>query len=196
MTKREPNARGTGDQLRAQLVEAASGLLLDTQAVALPSLRAVARACSVSPAAVYLHFDSAQALTSAVIDYQLVALDTAIRAGFDSAAAPRDQLRGFALAYVTWGLAHPGAYQLLFESADRLALPGHDLDDPNWALMDAAAAMVAADRGSAWDVARAEAFRLWAALHGIVSLRIHKPEVPWPEVDTEVPQVVERLIGL
>lgn len=194
MTKREPNARGTGEQLRAQLVDAASQLLLDTQAVALPSLRAVARACSVSPAAVYLHFESVLELTSAVIDAQLAALGAAIQSEVDGAAAPRDQLRQFAGAYVRWGLAHPGAYQLLFESADRLALPGHDLDDPSWALIDVAAQMLAIDAGLT-TASRADAFRVWAALHGIVSLRIHKPAVPWPDADVEVSEVMARLLA-
>jgi len=190
---REPNPRGSGEQLRAQLVGAASDLLLSPQSVALPSLRAVARACDVSPAAVYLHFDSQDALIAAVIDAQLHELEVTVRGDLDVAAAPADQLNQFGRSYVTWGLEHPGAYQLLFETADRLELPEHDLDSPNWDLISEAATLVASATGQDVEASRAVAFRLWAALHGVVSLRIHKPGVPWPDAAKEVTAVITRL---
>jgi AcrR family transcriptional regulator len=193
---REPNPRGSGEQLRAQLIEAASELLLSPQSVTLPSLRAVARACDVSPAAVYLHFGSQHALISAVIDAQLHELELTIRGDLQPRASVRDQLTQFGRSYVAWGLDHPGAYQLLFETADRLELPEHDLDSPNWDLIAEAATLVAAATGHDAEASRAGAFRLWAALHGIVSLRIHKPGVPWPDASAEVTAVVSRLTAL
>jgi AcrR family transcriptional regulator len=195
MTIREPNPRGAGDQLRSQLVAAASDLLLTTQAVALPSLRAVARACAVSPAAVYLHFDSVQALLSAVIDAQLQALEAAIHEEVDATDSAAQQLVQLACSYVRWGLDHPGAYQLLFESAERLEIPDHDLDDPSWKLIDETSGIFAAAAGLEAAPAREGAFRLWAAMHGIVSLRIHKPGVPWPDAVTEVSAVVSRSLA-
>jgi AcrR family transcriptional regulator len=194
--KREPNPRGSGDQLRAQLVKAASDLLLSPQSVALPSLRAVARACDVSPAAVYLHFDSQQTLIAAVIDAQLEQLELTIRADIAPDAPAADQLAQFGRSYVAWGLDHPGAYQLLFETADRLEIVDHDLHSPNWDLIDQAALIVATVTGQDHAAARAGAFRLWAALHGIVSLRIHKAAVPWPDAAAEVTAVVARLTSL
>ncbi len=162
-TNRAQNARGSGDQLRAQLVAAAGQLLTDPQRVALPSLRAVARACDVSPAAVYLHFDSVQALIRAVLASQIESLNGAM-----SAAGP--ELAEMAVAYVTWGMSHPGGYQLLFESADELGVE-HDAHDP------AGAEMI---RTIAARIGEVPTQRLWTALHGIVSLRIHKPDMEWP----------------
>jgi AcrR family transcriptional regulator len=178
MTKREPNARGTGDQLRAQLVAAASELLLTTQLIALPSLRAVARACSVSPAAVYLHFESQQALVLAVIDAQVGELREAIRAATER-VAPENAAAAFAEAYVDWGLEHPGAYQLLFESAEQLGIQHRD-DDEGWNLMRDAATMMREVLGVDERSADILAFRTWTAIHGLVSLRLHKPDAPWP----------------
>jgi AcrR family transcriptional regulator len=194
MTKREPNARGEGDQLRRELVDAASRLLLSPQSIALPSLRAVARACSVSPAAVYLHFASQQALISAVIDAQLDQLSEHIRARMAGLEAPSERLDALAAGYVEWGLAHAGGYQLLFESADQLEIPEHSDDDDRWDLIHNAAALVVAGGGIGPDEASVVAFRLWAALHGIVSLRLHKSDVPWPTtVEHETRLVVARL---
>ncbi|WP_294179810.1 TetR/AcrR family transcriptional regulator [uncultured Schumannella sp.] len=189
---RESNPRGAGDQLRAELVAAASALLLDPQSVALPSLRAVARACSVSPAAVYLHFDSAQALTTAVLDAQLDDLEKAIRSQLPEGVPPRARLAALGRAYAGWGLAHPGAYQLVFESADRLDLPEHEHD--RWSLIDEAARLVAAETTVTPDQATATALRLWTMLHGLVSLRIHKPLLPWPPVDDEIDETIARLV--
>ncbi len=189
---REPNARGTGDQLRAQLVAAASALLVDPQSVALPSLRAVARACAVSPAAVYLHFESVQALTAAVLDAQLDDLEAAIRSAVPDDAPPRERLAALGTAYARWGLAHPGAYQLVFESADRLDLP--DRDHVRWSLIDETARMVVDATGATTAVAGAVAVRLWTMLHGLVSLRIHKPMLEWPPVEAEIAEAIERFV--
>ena len=175
MTKREPNARGEGDQLRTQLVAAASELLMSPQQVALPSLRAVARACSVSPAAVYLHFESQQHLIQAVLDAQVEIL----RAHLLAAIPERDdaaRVAAFAHAYVNWGLQHPGAYQLLFESADRLDVPDHAEDnDPGLELVALGGGMISAATGVSRELGQKLSYQFWAVLHGIVSLRLHKP---------------------
>jgi AcrR family transcriptional regulator len=186
------NARGQGDLLRARLVEAASAMLVEPQAIALPSLRAVARACDVSPAAVYLHFDSQVALIDAVIDDQLARLGAAV-ASRDAGGAPDGRLTALGLGYVEWGLGHPGAYQLLFESADRLGARGpHDEGEVRWDLIRAAAGFVAEWLDVPSDRARALAFQVWAGLHGIVSLRLHKPDLDWP---TPVSDEVAALIA-
>lgn len=194
MAKREPNARGDGDQLRADLVTTASELLLTTQSIALPSLRAVARACSVSPAAVYLHFDSQKALVEAVVQAQTRALRDALA---EAAAAVPLPERGIAFAseYVRWGLEHPGAYQLLFESADQLGID-HENDDEGWDLMRDAARLLVEVEGVGEEESLVLASRIWVGMHGIVSLRLHKPNEPWPtSLDDEVAAALGSLLA-
>jgi AcrR family transcriptional regulator len=191
MTTRQRSARGSGDQLRDQLVAAASELLLVPQSIALPSLRAVARACSVSPAAVYLHFDSQQALIAAVIEAQVKALEQALDAGVASSTTATERIQAFGIAYATWGIEHPGAYQLLFESADRLGDAVHEAD---WSLLDNATVLIAAATRTDLSLARVTTFRIWTALHGIVSLRLHKVDTPWPTtLDVEVRTIMDLL---
>ena len=182
--KREPNARGDGDRLRSQLVDAASDLLLRPQPLAAPSLRAVARACNVSPAAVYLHFESQQSLIWAVIENQLDALRTDLPTLDDPHLPLTDRMRRFAEGYVGWGIAHPGAYQLIFESADQLGLEPHE-GGPGWDLILSAAALIT--EAGALDETRAElmATRVWVSLHGLVSLRIHKAGLHWATTPAE-----------
>lgn len=178
MTVREANRRGEGDQLRAELIAAATELLVSPQQVAAPSLRAIAREVGVSPSGVYLHFASQEDLISAVIESQYDELRASLLATDRPTAAPLDRLVTMARTYVAWGIEHPGAYQLLFESAD--ALPGSSpAIGTGDALMDAVAALVRAHAGITPARARLVAMRIWISLHGLVSLRIHKPHAWW-----------------
>jgi AcrR family transcriptional regulator len=188
--RRPRSARGEGEQLRAALLAAAESLLVEPRNAAPQSLREVARLAGVSPAAVYLHFGSAQELISAVVELQSRRLVDAVL-GPQAVAAEGDEpaasvgLDDIATRYVDWGLANPGAYQLLFESADRLGNPVGP-GESGWVVIDAAVA--ALQRGRAGDgtgdltteEATRSAMRAWAALHGIVSLRLHKGGALWP----------------
>jgi AcrR family transcriptional regulator len=190
--KREPNAKGDGEQLRAELVAAASELLLTTQSIALPSLRAVARACSVSPAAVYLHFASQRELLKAVVDAQIVDLDEFVRARV--AAAGDGVVAAFAHAYADWAFEHPGGYQLLFESADELELE-HSPDDDGMMLIRDGVEILASRSGLPLADAESTFYRMWSALHGLVSLRIHKADAEWPNpVDTEIDAILAAFV--
>lgn len=169
---RTPASKGSGDQLRGELIAAASALLLAPQQPSVPSLRAVARACRVSPTAIYLHFASQHELIGAVIEAQLEALGAHL-------ATANDDIPARARAYVAWGLEHPGAYQLIFESADQLGF-SEGPDGPGSQLVAQNAALLTA-RGVAAEAAQQWALRLWVALHGLVSLRIHKPDHEWTD---------------
>jgi AcrR family transcriptional regulator len=196
VTRRPANRRGEGDQLRADLIRAATDLLVAPQLVAPPSLRAIARQVGVSPSGVYLHFASQEDLLAAVIEAQYEELSAALAASDRLTADPTARLVSMARAYVRWGLAHPGAYQLLFESAD--ALPdGPPPADRGDLLMDTVALLVRATGTANGAKARAVAMRIWVALHGLVSLRIHKPHASWPATaEREAGLLVRELLGV
>lgn len=177
--RRPRSPRGEGEQLRAALLVAAESLLVEPRSAAPLSLREVARLAGVSPSAVYLHFASAQQLIEAVVAVQGDALVAAVLGEGGAVSMPATvTVAEIAERYVDWGLANPGAYQLLFESADRLGNPVGP-GEPGWVLIEAAVAAIRAAGGSETD-AETRAMRAWAALHGIVSLRIHKGEALWP----------------
>ncbi|MBT2388319.1 TetR/AcrR family transcriptional regulator [Streptomyces sp. ISL-1] len=159
--------------LRSELVAAAVALLAEPQVVAVPSLRSIARACGVAPSAVYWHFPSEADLRSAVLDAEYTSMADSIEAALEAACEDADRLVVAGDAYIAWGLAHPGAYQLLFESADELpetrAAHGPRLQTHIVELARKA------DPGSPF----AAALLLWSAWHGIVSLRLHKNEWDW-----------------
>jgi AcrR family transcriptional regulator len=174
------------DGLYDDLLAAAIRLASTRMSLAVPSLRAVARACDVSATAVYRHFASQSDLNRAV----LLGIDASFVAGVaatdDPGRSPRERLRGLAYGYLRWGLANPGLYQLRFESADQL---GTDYVHSNAAdaLMARLGELLAAS-GSAPGLTAQD---VWACMHGVLSLRIHKPDHPWPE---EPDVQLERLL--
>ena len=192
--KRAPNPRGRGEQLREELIRAAIELLEEPQVVNGPSLREIARATGIAPSAVYTRFTSASELLQTVIDSQYGALREEIRKSAQAATNPKEKLVLIASRYITWGLEHPGSYQLLFESSDKLP-EGVVALGPGVELLREIGGHVAEVLGESDDSPERVTLRLWAALHGITSLRLHKKNSPWTtSVEIEAEATVEAFL--
>ncbi|WP_405491283.1 TetR/AcrR family transcriptional regulator [Nocardia sp. NBC_00511] len=187
---RQRRTRGEGDQLRGELVAAAIDLLLQPQALPTPSLRAIARKSGVAPSAVYMHFDSQDALEYAVTAELFDRLRSTLDAADPVDAAPATRLRALLDAYLDWAENQPGAYQLLFERPDPTDSAG---TGPGLDLLDRLAQTLPA---SARSDAPTRAMQVWCAIHGVASLRIHKPSAPWTRTaGSDAWALVERVAG-
>ncbi len=113
---RRPNARGQGERLREEIISAAVQMLGDLADDEALSLRAVARAVSISPTSVYLYFPDRDALVAAAMERchaeMLQAADEAEAAHQDPALG----LRARILAQAAWVQEHPGLYKVMHES--------------------------------------------------------------------------------
>jgi AcrR family transcriptional regulator len=89
--------------LRAALLDAALALLEEDDTF---SLRAVARRAGVSPTAPYRHYQDKEALLAALASYGFSKLADRLAAATD--------LAGMAEEYVTFALAHPGLFRLMY----------------------------------------------------------------------------------
>lgn len=183
--------RGTGHELRELVITVATDLLAELGDVDALTMRAVATAAGVTAPSVYRHFPDKQTLVREIITHQFDEFTSMLRAAAASAgeqSMPR--LDAMSRAYVRAGLAQPGHYRVLFSATNAgpagLGLPA-DTAHPGAAayrtLIEAVAACLPARRRAA---AVPLATELWASLHGIVDLRITKPELPWPEPDALV----------
>lgn len=159
--------------LKSKLLEAAARLMIAAPPASLPSLRAVARECGVSATAVYLHFASQSDLIRSVLLARFADFESTILGADDPSAASEDRVRMIAHAYLAWGIENPGIYGLLFESADQIG-DDYVIGDTSSVLMGRFAEMMTT---SASPGEGAE--RFWTYLHGLVSLRIHKPDHRW-----------------
>lgn len=194
-SQRSRNPRGSGERLREDLLRVAAELLAKPRMVDAPSLRQIATATGIAPSAVYTRFKSGEELLQAVIDHQYESLRESVRAAASSGEAAIIRLERIASRYVQWGIEHPGIYQLLFESADQLP-DGLVADGPGVELLAEIAPLVAEHTGCSAEVAHRATLRLWAALHGITSLRIHKNHAPWStSVDEETLVTVSAFVN-
>jgi AcrR family transcriptional regulator len=172
LVKSNDQVKGSRD-LRAELIAATVARLAHPQALAVPSLRSIAKACGVAPSAVYWHFPSEADLRSAVLDAEYASLIEAVETALDTAAEGADRLVTAGDAYIAWALEHPGAYQLLFESGD--ALPATRAKKGPRVQQRIVELAHQADP----DAPFAASLLLWSAWHGIVSLRLHKDDWDW-----------------
>ena len=163
------------------------------------TLRAVAAKIGISAPSIYRHFADVEHLKMAVAercfaDFGL-ARDEVAGPNTDPAAALLARCR----AYCRFGLEHPGPYRFMF--SQRVPRPA---DDQPLAGSDAFRSLTASivrcqQNGIAHATEGPEvlAAQVWAALHGMVLLRINVPQFPWPTpLEEMADQAVIRLIAL
>ncbi|MFI5715090.1 TetR/AcrR family transcriptional regulator [Nocardia sp. NPDC051750] len=179
MSARPRSPRGTGGRLRAEIITATRELLERTGSVDAVSIRAVAGLVGVSAPSIYRHFTDKDALIDAAVAEVFEALNTAMQAAVDPADPPALRLRRLGLAYIRFALDHPEQYRLA-------TIPTHTSGAVDLVLTSGAFRYFAAtveeamadgliDRGDPTPLV----LELWAAAHGIASLLVAKPFLPW-----------------
>ncbi|WP_062986305.1 TetR/AcrR family transcriptional regulator [Nocardia anaemiae] len=178
-TARDRNRRGEGGRLREELVAAASRLLETLDGQESLSLRAVARAAGIAPQSVYLHFADRRELLTAVYEVRFAELAAALSVA--SSADGPTRLAEICRAYCEYGLQNPGHYRVLFGTAGTPGWEPTDAQMPGLPLFrllaDAAEACGSTDP-------TATATCLWAAMHGLITLRQDRPSFPWLDLDS------------
>lgn len=183
--RRRRAQRGSGEQLRPEIVKAAKDLLAASADADAVSIRAVAEAVGVTPPSIYLHFEDKNQLLSAVVVDVFAELDVAMLAAAEGVDTPLGRLRAFGLAYVKWAVSHPEHYRLA--TMDPCPKPDIEVDEVlrsssfehfNQTVVDCMEAGIFAASDPL-----PVTFQLWAAAHGIASLIIAKPYLPWGDVE-------------
>ncbi|HVV91137.1 MAG TPA: TetR/AcrR family transcriptional regulator [Solirubrobacterales bacterium] len=194
--RRARNPRGEGERLRATLLEAATGLIAESENPENVSVRAVTRRAGVSPTALYLHFENREELFRAVSEECFAELGEAMRtagAEAEAGAVPRDQLIAIGHAYLRFARERPGHYAVLFQ---RHITPVPEDDEPKIG-MEVFDNLVDVVRrcGVPDDDAFDSAVLLWMALHGRAAVASAMPGFPFPEEDRYVELLAERVLG-
>lgn len=183
--RRRRASRGSGEQLRPEIVSAAKRLLAASANADAVSIRAVADAVGVTPPSIYLHFADKDDLLSAVVVDVFAELDAAMLAAAQGVDAPLGRLRAFGLAYVAFALSHPEHYRIATmdpcpkpDVAVDKVLASSAFEHFNTTVLDCMKVGIFAE-GDPLPVT----LDLWAAAHGIASLIIAKPYLPWGEIE-------------
>lgn len=196
-SKRTPNRRGEGSRLRAELIDAARGLLTTAERESDVSIRAVTRAAGTAPQSFYLQFASLDDLLYEVYAIEFGVLREALADAAGAAADPAAALLAVCRAYCEYAAEQPGRYRLLTgvrgQEHDRWTaggLPGW----PAFAVLQETVAAALGAAGSDADPLLTTA-TLWASLHGIVTLRADRPAFPWPALDDMIAGLVAQVLG-
>ena len=182
-------ARARATSSATDILEAAERLLLETGSEDAVSIRAVADATGVTPPSIYRHFTDKQHLLFEVCARQFDRLDDVIEAACAGIDDPLEAMRARGRAYVRFGVEHPEHYRIMF-MGPAYATP----DDWNDLL---AIGLVrpphrrAAGRRRRGPGARRRprrssvdtALHVWANIHGLTSLLVARPTMPWPDLE-------------
>ncbi len=190
MTVIRPRARkGEGELLRDEILVAAERLLLETGSEEQVSIRAVASATGVTPPSIYRHFEDKRHLLFEVCARQFELLDEALEAAAAGITDPVLALRARGRAYVQFGVDHPEHYRIMFMG------PGYETPE-QWSdilstgsfahLVEAIQKVVDAGAMEVVGDVLTAALHIWANIHGLTSLLVARPEMPWPELDAFV----------
>ncbi|WP_263994519.1 TetR/AcrR family transcriptional regulator [Mycobacterium yunnanensis] len=189
--KRRRAARGSGEHLREEILDAATDLLMETGSAKAVSIRSVAERVGVTPPSIYLHFDDKDALLDAVCARYFEALDQVMQQVAVDQPTAIDRLRAQGLAYVRFALVNPELYRIATMGEGR---PGSNVDltlNSSAFVHMRASVEALIDEGvyPAGDSTTA-ALELWTVAHGVAALAISRPYLPFGDVETFADRVM------
>jgi AcrR family transcriptional regulator len=180
MPRRRRPTRGAAPRFgssRAAILAATEAVLL-SEGVGGTSIRKVTDRCGYTAPTIYHHFGDKAGLVGAVVEErfrQILELMSSIPRGSD----PARYLREMARAFVAFALENPDHYRLLsVPGVDPSAVPSAEAarSQVKRALEELARAgtLATADIEVAYQIT-------WAMLHGLISLRLDRPEYPFSD---------------
>lgn len=180
-------------QLRGEIIAAARALLDSTGNADSMSIRAVAERVGVTPPSIYLHFADKDALIDAVVADSFATLGEAMREATVGVQHPLERLCQQGLAYVRFAMRCPEHYRLATKNVRA------DPSEADRMLGTTAVTLLAQTITECMDAgifAKGDTIpivlELWAAAHGIASLLVAKPFLPWGDVEDAATRVLRN----
>ncbi|MDJ0865999.1 MAG: TetR/AcrR family transcriptional regulator [Myxococcota bacterium] len=169
-------------EARRAILDATAALLLEGGAESL-SMRRVAERSGYTPPTIYHYFGDKNGLLDALLEERFGELVSHLRRVPRTGDAEQD-LRAMARAFVRFGLENPTHYRLLMTPRDDDSDPPRSAEDARAMLEAPLRELEVAKRFVDPDF-ETTAQALWAALHGVISLRTSRPEYEWTANMTE-----------
>ncbi len=183
--KRRRAARGSGEQLRDEILDATTDLLLETGHAKEVSIRSVAQRVGVTPPSIYLHFTDKDSLLDAVCARYFEKLDEEMQGAAASQHTAIDALRAQGLAYVRFAVKTPELYRIATMGEGR---PGSDVDTmlntSAFVNIRTTVEALMAEGVFAADDSTTLALELWTVAHGVAAMLISRPYLPWGDAET------------
>lgn len=199
LERRKP--RGSGHERRDELLASARALFLE-HGVENVSTRQIAARAGISQTCLYVYFASKEELLDRLVEVSLRKLGGALDAVNASFPDPIEYLRANLRAYIRFGLDNPDEYRLAFmlRNARRKGAQAGEgeraIGDALFDVLQSRIAQgVAAGKFHCLASARAAAQSVWAAVHGLVALRLAYPDFAWVAVDEQIDAQVDMLLN-
>lgn len=193
LARRKRSARGSGEGLRAEIMDATKELLARTGHVDAVSIREIAKIVGVTPPSIYRHFADKDQLIEAVVAQVFEDLDAVMSAATDPNESPMERLRQQGQAYVRFAREHPEQYRLA-------TMRGETAGAVDQVLTSGAFAHFAATITECMNIGVITpgdpvpvVLELWSSAHGIASLLIAKPYLPWGDLDAVADRVLRSV---
>ncbi len=177
---RPRNARGEGQRLAGEILDAAAAIVEETGGESLLSLRGIARRVGVSVPAIYLHFTGLEQIVQELVGRAWGALTADVGPALTAEAPAAERLHNFTTAYVSFGRNHPELYRLLFDRRQPSAVPEVGAEAARLFEQLVACFATATGRPAESSDLHASAVSLWLEIHGLVVLPPTQPRFPWP----------------
>jgi AcrR family transcriptional regulator len=192
--RRRRAPRGAGDQLRDEILDATTDLLLETGHAKAVSIRSVAERVGVTPPSIYLHFADKDALMDAVCARYFENLDQEMTRAAAGCVTTLEVLRLKGLAYVRFAVQTPELYRIATMGEGRA---GSDVDVTLASsafehLRAGVQAMIDEGIYPPGDAIQL-ALELWSAAHGVAALLIAKPYLPWGDAEAFADRVLRAV---
>lgn len=181
-TRSARKPKGEGYVRRAEILEAGERIFVEYGYEG-ATIRRIAEEVGVSSTALYMHFKDKSEILLEICERVFDRMLRDQKELAKSYATPEERVRALLQTYISFGLANPNAYRLVFctrpreatEGAEKVAQRlGKELFD-GFAAHVAEIAAAGRLRGDPVSVAQA----LWAGAHGVISLEITKPYFDW-----------------
>jgi AcrR family transcriptional regulator len=169
---------------RRTILDASEALLLEVGHEAFSIRRLVSR-CGYSAPTIYHYFGDKTGLVDALLEERLLQALVAALRSVPSCEDPLEEARARYQAFARWGIDHPSQYRLLMQPRGEEAKPLPSGEEALALLQTPFERLVGLGRLPAGDL-DAISQATWACLHGLISLRVVRPDVDWQ------PDLIER----
>jgi AcrR family transcriptional regulator len=194
--RRRRAPRGSGELLRDEILDAATDLLLETGHAKAVSIRSVAQRAGVTPPSIYLHFEDKDTLLDAVCARYFEKLDQEMQRVAVGQPSTVEVLWAQGLAYVRFATETPELYRIATMGEWR---SGSDVDatlaSSAFEHMRATVQALMDEGICPPDDATTVALELWSAAHGVASLLIAKPHLPFGDAEAFADRVLRAVFS-
>jgi AcrR family transcriptional regulator len=176
-------------QLRQEILEVVTHLLMEAGTSEGVSIDAVVDRVGCTPPALYYYFPTKADLLREACTMQYLRLAEDVNEASAHAADPVDEIRDRGLALMRWARSHPALYRVLFMSSQTESLPGSEV----WTQPGMEDLKANIERGMTAGILRPvdvslTALSLWGMVHGYASIAVTFPTIPMEELESAFAQ--------